>query len=161
MRPSARPLPSLPSLPMPPAADRGGVRARLQPWARVARAAGAAAAALWLAGCAAGVGFGIGLAPGLSLNVGVGSGGPSIGLGTGWGPLGAGVSVDTGGRVVGSTGVGVSAGPVGVGLGQSAVLYDPRANAGPPSVARPIVEPGVVVPRTGGLWRPPAEMQAP
>ena len=63
--------------------------------------------------------------------------------------------------MVGSTGVGVSAGPVGVGLGQSAVLYDPRANAGPPSVASPAVEPGVVVRRSGGLWRPPAEVEAP
>lgn len=139
----------------------GGVRPRLHPWARAARVASAAAVAAALAGCAAGVGFGIGLAPGLSLNVGVGSGGPSIGLGTGWGPLGAGVSVDGAGRVVGSTGVGVSAGPVGVGLGQAAVLYDPRMNGGPPSVADPAVKPGVVVRRSGGLWRTPVEMEAP
>lgn len=147
----------------PSAQSRGPLRVRKGWGAPMTRGMGAAAVALALAGCASsGVGIGIGLVPGLSLNLGVGSGGPSIGLGTGWGPVGAGVSVNSSGRVVGSTGVGVSAGPVGVGLaGQSAVLYDPQANSGQPSVARPAVEPGVVVRRSGAMWRPPAEVEAP
>lgn len=155
MRPSS--LPDLPPSFVPSRAARRG-RGAL-----VARMVSAGGVAFALAGCASsGVGIGIGLVPGLSLNLGVGSGGPSIGLGAGWGPIGAGVSVNSSGRVVGSTGVGVSAGPVGVGLaGQSAVLYDPQANSGPPSVARPAVEPGVVVRRSGAMWRPPTEVEAP
>lgn len=145
------------------AVSREPPRTRVGRGVRAAGVMAMAVAALALAGCASsGVGIGIGLVPGLSLNLGVGSGGPSIGLGTGWGPVGAGVSVDGSGRVVGSTGVGVSAGPVGVGLaGQSAVLYDPQVNSGPPSIAQPAVEPGVVVRRSGAMWRPPAEVEAP
>lgn len=137
------------------------LRRRARPlWA----ASGLLALAL-LGGCASGVGIGIGIAPGLSLNLGLSRSGPSIGLGTGWGPLGAGVSLNSAGQVVGSAGagagVGVSGVGVGVGVGQSAVLYDPRANPGPPSVANPAVEPGVVVQRPGPMWRPPAEAEAP
>jgi len=95
-------------------------------------------ASLGLVGCAnvgAGVGIGIPVVPGVSLGVGWGSGGPSVGVGTGWGPVGAGVSMDSGGRVYGNAGVGVGVGSggvsAGVGVGQSVLLHDP--DAPPPS----------------------------
>lgn len=122
---------TMPCRPLPDAAPR-----RALP--RGVAAAGLLAAALaLLPGCAVGVGVGIPIAPGLALGLGVGPGGPSVSLNTGWGPLGAGVALDGGGRVIGSAGVGASAGPVGVGIGQSVVLHDPQA---------PVAEPAVVVP---------------
>ncbi|WP_399680666.1 hypothetical protein [Xenophilus sp.] len=120
---------------------------------------GLLAAALCLPGCAVGVGFGVPLVPGLALGVGIGPGGPSLSLNTGWGPVGAGVGIDGGGRVVGSAGVGVSAGPVGVGVGQSVVLHDPHQPpvALVPPPGGPVVEPGVVVPGP----QPPRPFEAP
>ena len=118
-----------------------------------------AAAALGAAGCSnvgGGVGIVIPLLPGLSLGVGVGSGGPSIGLGTGIGPIGAGVSMDTGGRVYGGAGVGVgvSSGNVGagVGVGQSVLLHDP--NAPPPETNYRVVPSSMPAPQPGNVQAP-------
>ena len=128
-----------------------------RPWRFCAVVLAPVAMVLMLGGCAvgAGVGFGIPLAPGLSLGIGLSNAGPSIGLSTGWGPLGAGVSLDSGGRVVGSAGVGVGAGPVGVGVGSSTVLYAPPPNANPPSVG------GVPQPGPAPAWRSSGDVEAP
>ena len=98
----------------------------------------ALAAVALLTGCTHGIGIGVPFGP-FSVGFGVSSGGGlTAGVATAYGPLGAGVSVNQSGQVIGSTGIGASvplggtAARVGVGVGTGTVLYDPSHGPGIP-----------------------------
>ena len=99
--------------------------------------------------------IGIPLVPGLSLGLGATKDGNfSVGLNTGFGPLGAGVAVNNGGQVSGSTGIGVGVGPVATGISKGAVLYDPKAAAAPVVPASTVAPAAVTVTPAPGTPAP-------